>query len=203
VGVATDLLADPAATALTLFGAGAQALDQVRAVNEVRPLREVVVVDTGSSRVTALLAALRAELPDARVRLEADVASAIAGADIVCCATPATSPLFDAIDLPDRVHVNAIGSYRPTMRELPDSLLAASTVVVDDLDAVLEESGEIQHALQAGVLAASDLVPLATAIAEPPPQSPRTVFKSVGLAMQDWVVARLLADRVLPSPPET
>jgi ornithine cyclodeaminase len=203
VGVATDLLADPAASTLTLFGAGAQALDQVRAVHEVRPLRELVVLDTGSPRVATLIAQLQHDLPDVRVHRDPDARSALAGADIVCCATPATSPLFDIDALRERVHVNAIGSYRPVMRELPDSLLAASTVVVDDADAVLEESGEILHALRAGVLAVSDLVPLGAALSDPPPPSPRTVFKSVGLAMQDWVVARLLADRLLPDRTET
>jgi ornithine cyclodeaminase len=164
----------------------------------VRPLRELVVLDTGSPRVATLIAQLHDELPAVRVRRDPEAASALAGAEIVCCATPATSPLFDTDALPERVHVNAIGSYRPTMRELPDSLLADSTVVVDDVDAVLDESGEIVHALRAGVLAVSDLVPLGAALSEPPPPSPRTVFKSVGLAMQDWVVARLLADRLLP-----
>ena len=203
VGVATDLLADPHATVLALFGTGAQALDQVRAVSVVRPLRELVVVDTGSPRVPALVAAVRRELPSIAVRRAPDGPSAIAQADVVCCATPSSRPLFESEALPERVHVNAIGSYRPTMRELPDDLLAESTVVVDDIDAVLEESGEILHALHAGVLGRTDLLPLADALTDPPRGAPRTVFKSVGLAMQDWAVARLLADRLLAGEPQT
>jgi ornithine cyclodeaminase len=199
-GVATDLLAAPDAAALTLFGTGAQALDQVRAVDAVRPLRQVVIVDTGSARVAALAETISTELPDAQVRTEPDVATAVREADVICCATSATAPLFDLAMLPARVHVNAIGSYRPGMRELPDDVLTAGTLVVDDIAAALEESGEVSHALQSGVLDAAGLITLGAALADPPPQTPRTVFKSVGLAMQDWVVARLLAQRLLPEP---
>ena len=59
------------------------------------------------------------------------------------CATAAREPLFSVDALPQQVHVNGIGSFRPTMRELPDELLANGLVIIDDRDAVLEESGEI------------------------------------------------------------
>ena len=96
-------------------------------------------------------------------------------------------------------HVNAIGAFRPTMRELPDELLANSTVVIDELEAILEESGEIIHALQAGAITQDDLTELGAALSAPQaPGGKRTVFKTVGVAMQDWAIARLLADKFLP-----
>ena len=64
---------------------------------------------------------------------------------------------------PREVHVNAIGSYRPTMRELPDALLGDGLVVVDERGAILEEAGEVLHALDAGVLGVDDLVELGVA----------------------------------------
>ena len=199
VGVATDLLAPPEAGRLTLIGAGGQAPDQVRAVHTVRPLRQLTVVDADPQRAQALVEALEPELSGVGLATATDVESAVRGAEIVCCATNATSPLFPESALPAQVHVNAIGAYRPTMRELPDELLASSTVVIDELDAVLEESGEIIHALEAGALTKDALTELGTALTAPAADyGKRTVFKTVGVAMQDWAIARLLADRFLP-----
>ncbi|MFF3917206.1 ornithine cyclodeaminase family protein [Streptomyces sp. NPDC001852] len=199
VGVATDLLAAPDADRLTLIGAGGQAPDQVRAVHTVRPLRHLTIVGTSTERAQALATTLHAELDSTEIRVSTDPARAVGDAHIVCCATPATSPLFPESALPAQVHVNAIGAFRPTMRELPDELLVTSTVVVDELDAVLEESGEIIHALRAGTIARDDLTELGTALTSAPAHHrKRTVFKTVGVALQDWAIARLLADRFLP-----
>jgi len=198
VGVATDLLAPPGAGRLTMIGAGAQAPDQVRAVHAVRPLRRLTVVDHHPGRAEALVSALRPELDGAELRTAADPESAVRDAEIVCCATTATEPLFAAKALPERVHVNAIGAFRPTMRELPDELLASGTVVIDELAAILEESGEIIHALQAGAITQDALTELGTALTSGADGGTRTVFKTVGIAMQDWAVARLLADKFLP-----
>ncbi|MBV7699833.1 ornithine cyclodeaminase family protein [Streptomyces sp. TRM70350] len=198
VGVATDLLAPPGAGRLTLIGAGGQAPDQVRAVHTVRPLRRLTVVDADLGRAQALVEKLAPELPGVELLTATDAVSAVREAEIVCCATNATSPLFPESALPEQVHVNAIGAYRPTMRELPDELLAAATVVVDELDAILEESGEIIHALEAGAITRDALTELGTALAAPTAEyGKRTVFKSVGVAVQDWALARLLADKFL------
>lgn len=199
VGVATDLLAAPGAGRLTLIGAGAQAPDQVRAVHAVRPLRQLTVVDTDPQRARSLIETLEPELAEVEMFTATDAESAVRTAEIVCCATNATSPLFPESALPTQVHVNAIGAYRPTMRELPDELLAESTVVIDDLEAILEESGEIIHALAAGALTKDDLTELGTALTAPTSNyGKRTVFKTVGIAIQDWAIARLLAEKFLP-----
>jgi len=193
VGVATDLLAAPSAGRLTLIGAGAQAPDQVRAVHAVRPLRALTVVDHSPDKARGLLSALAPELAGVELSVGTDASAAVRSAEIVCCATTATRPLFPVEALPERVHVNAIGSFRPTMRELPAESLAAGAVVVDDLDAVLEESGEIIHALDTGVITKGSLTELGTALTERPEPDGRTVFKTVGVAMQDWAIGRLLA----------
>lgn len=200
VGVATDLLADPEACRMTMIGAGGQAPDQVRAVHAVRPLRHLTVVDTDPRRAEALVELLEPELEGAELGTAPDVESTIPDAEIICCATTATTPLFSESALPTRVHVNAIGAFRPSMRELPDELLANSTVVVDELDAVLEESGEIIHALTSGAITKDALTELGHALtADQAEWSKRTVFKTVGIAIQDWAIARLLADKFLGS----
>ncbi|MFI0349476.1 ornithine cyclodeaminase family protein [Actinomadura sp. 9N407] len=196
-GVATDLLAAPGASRLVLIGAGAQAADQVRGVHAVRPLRELTIVGTGSERAALLAEILAGELPGTEIRVTRDAAKAVAGADIVCCATPATEPLFPASALPERVHVNAIGSYRPSMQELPGELLSAAALVVDDREAVLAEAGEIIQAVRSGEIGTGDLIPLGEALGRSvPPAAAWTVYKSVGTAAQDWALARLLAEKL-------
>jgi ornithine cyclodeaminase len=194
-GVATDLLAPPSASRLALLGTGAQAADQVRAVAAVRPVRRVTVFGRDLSRAQAFADPLRAEFPKVAVRVASSAADAVSDAEIVCCATSSRTSLFGVDDLPERVHVNAIGSYLPSMRELPAELLAAAgCVVVDQIDAALEEAGEVIHAVESGLLDRGELIELGTALRTPPTVGGRTVFKSVGLAVQDWAVARLLGE---------
>jgi ornithine cyclodeaminase/alanine dehydrogenase-like protein (mu-crystallin family) len=194
-GVATDLLAPPSAGRLALLGTGAQAADQVRAMAAVRPVSRLAVFGRNPSRAHGFADRLRAEFPEIVTRVAASAADAVSDAEIVCCATSSSTPLFEVDDLPERVHVNAIGSYLPSMRELPAELLgSAACVVVDQVEAALEEAGEVIHAVDSGVLERSSLVELGDALRTPPAASGRTVFKSVGLAVQDWAIARLLGD---------
>lgn len=192
VGVATDLLAPATARNLVLVGLGGQAPDQLRAVRCVRSFERVTLVDRDENLIRAFADQNADDLAGLDVRISTDPATAVSTADVVCCATPSTEPLFPAVALPDAVHVNAIGAYRLNMRELPDELLGSALVVVDQRDAVLEESGEIAHAMAAGLLTESDLSEL-SAVLGGVERPGRTVFKSVGLAIQDWAIGHALA----------
>lgn len=187
VGVATDLLAPAVARELVLIGLGGQAPDQLRAVRCVRSFERVTLVDRDEGFANAFADKQADDLAGLDVRISTDPAGAVATADVVCCATPSTEPLFPADALPKVVHVNAIGAYRLNMRELPDELLASALVVVDQRDAALEESGEIAHAISAGLLTEADLTEL-SAVLGGVERPGRTVFKSVGLAIQDWAI---------------
>jgi ornithine cyclodeaminase len=207
VGVATDLLAPATADRMVLIGVGGQAADQVRAVHTVRPLRSLVVVGRDAGKAERFLDGLAGELDGVDARVTTSVSEAVRDAEIVCCATSTTTPLFAAEALPARVHVNAIGSFRPTMRELPTEVLAGATVVVDQKAAVLEESGEILDAIAGGAITEDRLIELGAALieADQSPLSPsrRTVFKTVGIAVQDWAIARLLAARATSPMPQS
>lgn len=200
VGVATDLLASPDAERMVLIGAGGQAADQIRGVLAVRRISTLTVVDHNPGKAARLLDSMAGELQNVGAKPAESAAGSLAEADIVCCATPATTPLFDLAAVPARVHVNAIGAFRPSMRELPSDLLAEAAVFVDDKAAVLQESGEILHALSTGAITHDDLTEIGSALrhgAAPP--SGRTVFKTVGVAAQDWAIAHLLATKSRPS----
>ena len=194
-GVATDLLSPPDASRLALLGTGAQAADQVRAVAAVRRLRQVSVFGRDLSRAQALADRLSAEFPEVAVAVARRASDAVSDADVVCCATSSSTPLFAVEDLPERVHVNAIGSYLPSMRELPPELLAtADCVVVDQIGAAMAEAGEVIHAVETGLLDRGSLLELGDALGRPSAVGGRTVFKSVGVAVQDWAVGRLLGE---------
>lgn len=201
VALATDLLAAPAANRLVVFGAGAQAGDQVRGVAAVRDLAGVTLLSPTPERGTRLAADLAAELPGAQVRwvssATVDARAVLADAEIVCCATPATEPLFSVDALSSEVHVNAIGSFRPSMRELPVDLLGqATTVAVDDRTGSLAESGELVAALEAGAITEESVRSLADLFRAPPERSGRTVFKSVGAATLDWAAMAAVSSAV-------
>jgi ornithine cyclodeaminase/alanine dehydrogenase-like protein (mu-crystallin family) len=201
VGVATDLLAPANASSCTIIGAGGQSADQVRAVHAVRPLTALRIVDRSGERAHALAESIQGELPIAEVVVEEDIGKAVRDVDIICCSTTATSPLFSADAVSRDVHVNAIGAFRPTMREVPDELFADATVVIDEKVAVLEEAGDVIHAVKSGTLTEDRLIELGAALNDgvgsvvPQTRKGRTVFKTVGVAIQDWVIARLLAER--------
>lgn len=192
-GVATDLLAVRDACTAALIGAGGQGADQARAIHAVRPLKELTIVSRSGSRADALASTLSDEFGAVvHISTGTDVEKAVEGRDIICCATTSRTPLFRSQALAPHAHINAVGSFRPDMRELPAELLANSYVVVDAREAVLEESGEIIDAVATGRMEARHLHELGSVLLSPPQRSGRTVFKSVGLAIQDWAIADAL-----------
>nr|WP_232959165.1 hypothetical protein [Corynebacterium marambiense] len=196
-GVAADLLAAPDARDLTVIGAGGQAPDQIRAVLAVRPISSVTVAALTRESAEACIARVDGEFPDVRFIASDEPRAAVAGADIICCVTPSTEPLFTFNDLKPGAHVNLIGAYRPAMREMSGADVARARLFVDDVEAVAAESGEIIEALETGGLVREDLRTLGSALAtgEMGHDPARvTVFKSVGVAVQDWALMRALVD---------
>ena len=196
-GVATDLLAPPDASVLAMIGAGAQAADQARAVCAVRPIREIRVASRHQARAAEFAARLAREIAPIRV-VARTLREALDGAQVVCTATTSTEPLFAASDLGTDVHVNAIGAYTREMCELPPELFAdASVVAVDAIDAAMSEAGDLLRAMRDGRITRERLVEIGTLASRPETAAPggRTVFKSVGVAAQDWALARLAVER--------
>ncbi|MGH2935272.1 MAG: ornithine cyclodeaminase family protein [Gaiellaceae bacterium] len=195
-GYATQLLAAPDASTLAMIGAGGQAMDQVRAVCAVRPIERVRVFSPSGVSARALAERVEEEL-DVRACAAASAEVAVEDADVVCCATSATSAVLAAETVAGRVHVNAVGSYRPEMRELPPELLAAAEVLaVDEVAAALAEAGEVIDAVERGVRARGSLVEIGAVDVDPVELRSPTVFKSVGVAVQDWAICRLLDARI-------
>jgi ornithine cyclodeaminase len=179
-GLATALLATNGASTLAMLGAGAMAFDQIEAVRTVRPIDRVMVWSRD-----AVNARLLAEMVGGEHVDHADEAAA--QADVISCATPATSPIFSESSVREGTHVNAIGAHTPEMAELSPELLERAYVVVDDLAAAAEEAGDL---IQAGRLPDTSLREL-LAGTSPEIGEDVTVFKSVGVAAQDVAAAHL------------
>lgn len=193
-GVAARLLARPDARIVALFGAGAQARSQLLALVAVRPVAEVRVVTRSPEHGAALLrwAAGRPELAAVRVEVRA-AAPAIAGAQIVVTATDSPTPVFDGTLLGPGTHVTAVGAFTPDTRELDDAAMRGATIFVDQRGAALAEAGELAG-LREGDVREIGAVIAGVAVGRSAPEE-RTVFKSVGNAIQDLVVAAAIYDR--------
>jgi ornithine cyclodeaminase len=186
---AVDLLAVEDAEHLVVFGTGPQAHSHVEGLRAVRPLRRVTVVGRDPERLANFLEQYgRSELV-----VEVGTPAAVAEADLVACCTTARTPLFDGSALPAHATVVAVGSHEPDAREVDDETVRRSTVVVEARAAALREAGDVIMAIASGALDPVSLIGLAdlarsTATADG--SRPR-LFKSVGMAWEDLVVAGL------------
>jgi ornithine cyclodeaminase/alanine dehydrogenase-like protein (mu-crystallin family) len=199
-GVATELLASRSAHVLAMIGAGGQAGDQIAAVCAVRPIEEIRIWSRSEGSSVSLADQIQRTYPEINVRWEPEVRAAIAGADVICTATRSTEPLIWASELAPGVHINAIGAYLPTMVELaPEVLAMAAVIAIDDRAAAMSEAGDILQAMEAGVQIESRLELLGALVSATARRRPKgiSVFKSVGIAAQDWAIARLAFERAM------
>jgi len=198
-GAATDLLARPDSHVAAIFGAGAQARTQLEAIAAVRPIREARVYDPDSRRAETFAReqTIRLGLPVLRA---SSPAAALDGADVIATATTSPTPVFSDADLPPGVHINAVGSYKPAVRETPGETVARARLVVDHIPAALDEAGDIIIPLQQGLITREHIqAELGELVAgtKPGRTSPGEIilFKSVGVAVQDLAAAtRALAE---------
>lgn len=206
--LAASWLAPVGARHLALIGAGRIARLLPEAHRAVRPIERVTVWARAPSRADALVGELAAQGFDARAA--ASVEAAVADADIVSCATLARQPVVFGRWLRQGSHLDLIGSFTPAMREADDACFAGAVLVVDSDDA-MTKSGDLIGPLARGVFAldavgtlaglarASRAAPGHSTRGRFPPSSAkrsaalqRTVFKSVGSALEDLAAAMLV-----------
>ena len=124
-----------------------------------------------------------------------DLRAALAQSDVVCTATTAHEPVFADRDIRPGTHINAIGAFTPEMHEIPPETVARARVVVDAVDAVLAEAGDLIAPIAAGLVPRDHVTTelgqvVAGNAAGRPGDEAVTLFKSVGNAVQDIIVAR-------------
>ncbi|MBE0534792.1 MAG: ornithine cyclodeaminase [Phycisphaerae bacterium] len=192
-GAATDLLARTDAATVAIFGAGVQGRTQLEGVCAVRPVQKALVFDP----VANAAAAFAAEMSRALCIEVAAVTSpreAVFKADVVCTATVSTTPVFDDAHLRAGTHINAVGSYKPDVQEIPTETVRRAHLIVDHRTSALGETGDLIIPLRQGLIKESDIYAELGQIAagKSPGRASEngiTLFKSVGLAIQDLAAA--------------
>lgn len=184
--VATKLLSPQNARSLAILGSGVQAMSHWRALSLVRQFDDIRVWSRNSGNAKALADRIGAQATSAE--------EAVRGADVVVTATGAAEPVLLGEWLKPGALVNAVGAVGTKRRELDDKAMSGA-VIVDSKDAAQQESGDI---LLAGASIYGELGEL-LAGTKPVPQAEFTVFKSLGLAVEDMAAARLVLERLGPS----
>jgi len=198
-GVATRLLARPDAATLALIGTGRQARTQLLAVAAVRELAQVRVYGRDAGKREAFA---REMSGDAGIDVEPcdSAEGCVRGADIVVAATNASEPVVLGDWLAPGAHVNAIGANAYARRELDeDAVRRAALIAVDDRDQATVEARELIDLAAAGALDWADVAELGPLLRGDVPgrkdAGDITLYKSLGVAFEDVVFARLIYDR--------
>jgi ornithine cyclodeaminase/alanine dehydrogenase-like protein (mu-crystallin family) len=191
--LAASRLARADARRQLIVGAGRVGALLAPAYRAVRAIDDVMVWSRDPEAALRLVIRLAAEGHPARV--VTDLATAAATADIVSCATLAADPLIRGEWLARGSHLDLIGGFTPAMREADDACFAGAQVWIDTADA-LAKAGDLLHPIEAGVLRREDvrgtLADLAATRSRPREPAARTVFKSVGTALEDLAAAILV-----------
>jgi ornithine cyclodeaminase len=197
-GVATRALARPDADDLAILGSGTQARTHLEAMLAVRPVRRVRAWSPTRARLEAFAADV-AERHGIEVEMVDEPRAAVEGATLVCTVSGATEPVLLGEWLAPGCHVNAVGSALPTARELDAEAVRRARLFVDRRESALNESGDILLAMRDGAIGEDHIVAelgevlIGAALGRTDPDEV-TLFKSLGLAVEDVAAARAVLE---------
>jgi ornithine cyclodeaminase/alanine dehydrogenase-like protein (mu-crystallin family) len=199
-GAASRALAVKGAEGFAVIGAGAQASYQIEAILAVRPIKEIAIYDIDGDRASMLAARMKLKYPEIDYRVAKSPEEAINKTDIITTVTTSKKPVFPGKLLNQGVHINAIGAFTPDARELDDEAISRAKIVVDSKKMALIEPGDIIIPIKKGVIKKEDILAEIGEVlgGEKKVRSSErdiTLFKSVGLAVQDVMLAKLVLDR--------
>lgn len=189
----TELCNKHRATTLAVFGTGVQASSHARVFTELFGIKRIFVFGLDAALSESFAARLRAQLGvEARPGTTADLRTA----EIICTCTTSAVPLFALENVHPAVHINAVGAYRPTTREIGTDVVSAALMIVDSYEGVLHEAGEFILAAQEGAIdrnhvfaSIDELVSGARTVQA---SGRVSLFKSVGLALEDLIAADII-----------
>ena len=191
-GIATQYLAREDAETLAIFGCGAQGFTQLEAVCNVRPIKHALLYDLDASAAAKLKEQMQDKL-NISLSVERNLGN-LRKADVICTATGSKAPLFSMDEISRGVHINAIGSFKPKMQEISPQIIQSCRLFVDSREAVLKEAGDLIKPIKEGLIQSTivrdeigDLINNECVGRQSPDEI--TLFKSVGLAVQDLFVA--------------
>ncbi|HYN10194.1 MAG TPA: ornithine cyclodeaminase family protein [Vicinamibacterales bacterium] len=197
--VSVKLLARPNARSLAIIGSGVQARSHLEAIRHVRALSEVRVWSP-TARHREAFAAEMSSATGLPVRASASASEAARDADIVVLATASVSPVVEDDAISAGAHICGVGACRPDQREMPTAIVARSRIFVDSRAGALKEAGDILLPIRERAIdethIAGELGELALGrVAGRQSDADLTIFKSLGMAVEDVVTARLVVER--------
>jgi ornithine cyclodeaminase len=191
-GAASDLLANAEVGEAAVIGAGPQARTQIMAIDCVRSIERIRVYSRTADGVRALVEKLQPHVSATLVPAFSS-SEAVRDAGLICTATSSATPVISGDLVAPGTHINAVGSYTEAMQEIDAATVGQATVFVDSREAAGEEAGDLLAAVRAGVTRAQDWTELGRVVTGMAPgrtsSEEVTLFKSVGLAVQDIAVA--------------
>ena len=192
-GLATRLLARPESRVVAVLGAGVQGRSHIEAMRCVLPKAEIRLWSRGVERARALA-------EETGVSLVGSAEEALAGADVVCTTTSSRYPIVSRSMLGPGTHVNAVGSSIPSARELDSATVAAASLFVDRRESTLHEAGDYLMAVQEQGIGPDHIkAELGELLEGVHParvaDDELTLFKSLGIAVEDLAAARLVVAR--------
>ncbi len=201
-GVATRTLAREDARTLGLLGTGVQASTHLEAMLRARPFATVRVWSRDPARVAAFVSRAADRFPEVDVRPARAAREAVEGADVVCTATAAREPVLRGEWLSPGCHVNAVGASVSTARELDGAAVARGRLFVEARDSAEAEAGDYVLARLEGSIGDGHIQGelgevLAGLVGGRRTAEEITIFKSVGLAVEDVAAASLVHGRAL------
>ncbi|RMX20982.1 ornithine cyclodeaminase family protein [Legionella jordanis] len=188
-GLATKYLSPERDCHLALIGAGGQAATQLQAVAAVRTIKKISIWSRNLESAEQFADTIKDHF---EVEAHSELKQALKEADIICTATSSTEPLIHLNDIKPNAHINAIGSHTREMQEISADVLAKALIVVDQKKAALAEAGEIIAAVGSKTISKTNLKELGRLLLMKSTSTYKeklTVFKSVGLAIQDISIA--------------
>jgi ornithine cyclodeaminase len=191
--VATRLLARDDAVTLAILGSGVQARTHLVAMRLVRAITTVRVWSRNGSHAREFVAWAARE-HGVRIVLSESAERAVRGADVVCTVTGSSEPVLEGAWLAPGAHVNAVGASLPTARELDSAAVQRSRLFTDRRESALGEPGDVLIPMREGLITESHIVAelgevlIATAGGRAS-RDEVTLFKSLGLAIEDLVAA--------------
>jgi ornithine cyclodeaminase/alanine dehydrogenase-like protein (mu-crystallin family) len=197
-GLATKFFSSPKSETLAVYGTGVQAHTQVEAVISCRPIKSVFIYSRNLKSAKKFSDYIYNSFSiDAYAGEQEDLKNI----DIICTATPSKDSLFELCVLKSGVHINAVGSFKPNMKEIHSDIINASEIIVDSLEACKKEAGDL---IQAKEKSNWDFNHISMQLGQASKNEKKlidisrnnTVFKSVGLAFQDLVIVEYIMDNL-------
>jgi alanine dehydrogenase len=199
--MATEALANPRTPVLGILGAGVQARAHIQALSHVRKIECIRLYSPSGTSAAAIKNEMAPQL-NCAIEVAHNAESVVRDTDLLVTVTTAKEPIVKFDWLKPGAHINAVGSHRPDLREIDGATLARATIVVDSREAIMAECGDILLALKEKSIGENAIHAeigevLAGTKAARKNGDEITLYKSVGIAIQDVAAANLVYRKAL------